>query len=73
MTDATIIPLLIAAVTGLSASVVYLYKRSEKREKEVQQMVRDVLNTILNSEAIVKNADDVLRRVEKLLTNWRGH
>lgn len=73
MTDNTIIPLFIAAITGLSAAVVYLYKRGEKREKEAQQMVKDVLNTIRINESYIRNADEVLKRVERLLTNWRGH
>lgn len=73
MNDSTTIPLLITACTGLVAAVVYLYKRGEKREKEMQQVVKDVLNTIRQNESVVKGADEVLKRVEKLLTNWRGH
>lgn len=69
MTDKTLISLLITAIVALSGAVVYLYKRSEKREKEMQMLVKDVLNTIKNNEAV----GEVLKRVEKLLTNWRGH
>lgn len=73
MTDTTVIPLLIAAVTGLAAAVVYLYKRGEKREKEMQQTVKDVLNAIHNNESYINNSREVLKKVEALLTNWRGH
>lgn len=69
MTDKTLISLLITAIIALSGAVVYLYKRSEKREKEMQMLVKDVLNTIKNNEAV----GEVLKRVEGLLTNWRGH
>lgn len=73
MNDTTAIPLLISAIAGLVAAVVYLYKRGEKREREMQQVVKDVLNTIRQNESFVKGADEVLKRVEKLLTNWRAH
>lgn len=73
MNDTTTIPLLISAIAGLVAAVVYLYKRGEKREREMQQVVKDVLNTIRQNESFVKGADEVLKRVEKLLTNWRAH
>lgn len=73
MNDNTTITLLITACTGLVAAVGYLYKRGEKREKEVQQMIKDVLNTIRANESVVREADEVLKRVEKLLTNWRAH
>lgn len=69
MPDTATIPLLITACTGLVAAVVYLYKRGEKREKEMQALIKDALNTIKNNEAV----GEVLKRVEKLLTNWRGH
>lgn len=69
MNDKTTIALLVSAIIALSGAVVYLYKRSEKREKEMQALVKDVLNTIKNNEAV----SEVLKRVEKLLTNWRGH
>lgn len=74
MTDnPTTISLLVTAIVGLVAAVVYLYKRGEKREKETQQMVKEVLNAIRNNESFVNNSGEVLRRVEALLTNWRGH
>lgn len=73
MTDTTTIPLLITATAGLTAAVVYLYKRGEKREKEAQQMVKDVLNAIRSNESFISNSGEVLRKVEALLTNWRGH
>lgn len=73
MPDTAIIPVLLTAITGLVAAVVYLYKRGEKREKEMQQVVKDVLNTIRANESLVKGTDEVLKRVEKLLTNWRAH
>lgn len=73
MDDKSIIALLIAAIAGLVSAVVYLYKRAERREKEMQQMVKDALNTIRKNEAVVKGGEDTLKRVEKLLTNWRGH
>jgi sensor domain CHASE-containing protein len=69
MTESQTIALLITAVAGLVTAVVYLYKRGEKREKEMQALVKDALNTIKNNEAV----GEVLKRVEKLLTNWRGH
>lgn len=73
MPDTSTIPLLITACAGLVAAVVYLYKRGERREKEMQQMVKDALNTLRKNEAVVKGGEDTLKRVEKLLTNWRGH
>lgn len=73
MDDKSTIALLITAVAALSGAVVYLYKRSEKREKEKQQLIRDVLNAINDNNSFVRGADEVLKRVEKLLTNWRGH
>lgn len=73
MTNAETTTLFVTAITGLSAAVVYLYKRGEKREKETQQMVKDVLNAIRSNESFINNSGEVLRRVEKLLTNWRGH
>lgn len=73
MGDKSIIALLITAIVGLVSAVVYLYKRAEGREKEMQQMVKDALNTIRKNEAVVKGGEDTLKRVEKLLTNWRGH
>ena len=73
MDDKTLIATLITAIGGLVVAIVYMYKRSEKREKEVQQMVKDVLSTIHTNESFVRSADEVLKRVEKLLTNWRGH
>jgi hypothetical protein len=69
MTESQTIALLITAVAGLVTAVVYMYKRGEKREKEMQALVKDALNTIKNNEAV----GEVLKRVEKLLTNWRGH
>lgn len=69
MTDTATISLLVAAIVALSGAVVYLYKRIEKREKEMQALVKDVMNTIKNNEVV----GEVLKRVEKLLTNWRGH
>lgn len=69
MTETQTIALLIAAIAGLVTAVVYLYKRGEKREKEMQALVKDALNTIKNNEAV----GEVLKRVEKLLNNWRGH
>lgn len=73
MTDSTIIGLLITAMGGLITALVYIFKKGEKREKETQQLVRDALNTIHENGSIVKDAGEVLRRVEKLLLNWRGH
>lgn len=69
MTESKTIALLITAIAGLVTTVVYLYKRGEKREKEMQNLVKDALNTIKNNEAV----GEVLKRVEKLLNNWRGH
>jgi sensor domain CHASE-containing protein len=69
MTESQTIALLVTAVAGLVTAVVYLYKRGEKREKEMQALVKDALNTIKNNEAV----GEVLKRVEKLLNNWRGH
>lgn len=69
MTDKTTIALLVSAIVALSGAIIYLYKRGEKREKEMQALVKDVMNTIKNNEAV----GEVLKRVEKLLTNWRGH
>lgn len=69
MTDKTTIALLISAIVALSGAIIYLYKRGEKREKEMQVLVKDVMNTIKNNEVV----GEVLKRVEKLLTNWRGH
>jgi hypothetical protein len=69
MTEAQTIALLITAIASLVTAVIYLYKRGEKREKEMQALVKDALNTIKNNEAV----GEVLKRVEKLLTNWRGH
>lgn len=69
MTDKTTIALLISAIVALSGAIIYLYKRGEKREKEMQALVKDVMNTIKNNEVV----GEVLKRVEKLLTNWRGH
>lgn len=69
MTDKTTIALLVSAIIALSGAIIYLYKRGEKREKEMQALVKDVLSTIKNNEAV----GEVLKRVEKLLTNWRGH
>lgn len=73
MDDKSIIALLVTAIAGLVTAVVYLYKRSERREKEMHVLIKDVLNTIHKNESVVKGADDVLSRVEKLLSNWRGH
>lgn len=73
MDDKSIIALLITAIVGLVSAVVYMYKKAEKREKEMQEMVKDALNTIRKNEAVVKGGEDTLKRVEKLLTNWRGH
>lgn len=73
MDEKSIIALLITSIAGLVTAVVYLYKRSEKREKEMQQLVKEVLNTIHKNETVVKGADEILSRVEKLLSNWRGH
>lgn len=69
MTDTQTIALLIASNAGLVTAVVYLYKKGEKREKEMQNLVKDALNTIKNNNAV----GEVLKRVEQLLTNWRGH
>lgn len=69
MTDKTTIALLVSAIIALSGAIIYLYKRGEKREKEMQALVKDVLSAIKNNEAV----GEVLKRVEKLLTNWRGH
>lgn len=69
MTDKTTIALLVSAIIALSGAIIYLYKRGERREKEMQALVKDVLSTIKNNEAV----GEVLKRVEKLLTNWRGH
>jgi preprotein translocase subunit YajC len=69
MTDKATIALLVSAIVALSGAIIYLYKRGEKREKEMQALVKDVLNTIKNNEAV----SEVLKRGEKLLTNWRGH
>lgn len=73
MTDNTAITLLGTACAGLVTAVVYLYKRGEKREKENQQGMKDSLNTIRQNEALLKEVYEVLKRVEKLLTNWRAH
>lgn len=69
MNDKNLISILITAIVALSGAVVYLYKRSEKREKEMQALVKDVMKTIRDNEAV----GEVLKRVEGLLTNWRGH
>lgn len=69
MNDKNLISILITAIVALSGAIIYLYKRGEKREKEMQNLVKDVLNTIKNNEAV----GEVLKRVEGLLTNWRGH
>lgn len=69
MNDKTTIALLVSAIIALSGAIIYLYKRGEKREKEMQALVKDVMNTIRDNEAV----GEVLSRVEKLLTNWRGH
>lgn len=73
MTDATIITLLITALGGLVSALVYLFKKGEKREKETQQLVKDALSTIHDTSVVTKNAEEVLKRVEKLLLNWRAH
>lgn len=73
MTDSTIIGLLITAMGGLVTALVYLFKKGERREKETQQLVKDALSTIHDSNVVTRNADEVLKRVEKLLLNWRGH
>jgi hypothetical protein len=57
MTDNTTI--LIGAIVSLSGVVVYMFKVYIKEIKE-------------NTRALDK-AREVLDRVEKLLTNWRGH
>ena len=69
MTESATISLLVTAIVSLSAAVVYLYKRSEKREKEMQALIKDVMNTIRDNEQV----GEVLKRVEALLKNWRGH
>lgn len=73
MDDKTLIATLITAIIALVGAIVYMYKGAEKREKETQQMVKDVLNAIRSNESFINNSGEVLRRVEKLLTNWRGH
>lgn len=73
MTDSTIIGLLITAMGGLVTALVYLFKKGERRERETQQLVKDALSTIHDSNVVTRNADEVLKRVEKLLLNWRGH
>jgi len=69
MNDKTTIALLVSAIVALSGAIVYLYKRGEKREKEMQQVVKDVMKALKNTD----NLTEVLRKVEALLTNWRGH
>ena len=69
MSDKALISLLIAAIVALSGAIVYLYKRGEKREKEMQLVVKDVMKALKNTD----NLTEVLRKVEALLTNWRGH
>lgn len=73
MTNGQIIGLLLTAMGGLVTALVYIFKKNEKREEEMQQLVKDALNTIHNNGTFIKNADEVLKKVEKLLTNWRGH
>lgn len=73
MDDKSLIATLITAIIALVGAIVYMYKGAEKREKETQQMVKDVLNAIRSNESFINNSGEVLRRVEKLLTNWRGH
>lgn len=73
MTDNATIGLLITAIAALTTALVYVYKKGERREKEAQQMVKDVLNAIRSNETYIRSSDEVLKRVEKLLTNWRGH
>jgi hypothetical protein len=73
MTDTQIITLLLTAIAGLVTAVVYLYKRSEKREKEMQQLVKDALNTIRSNEMVIHSTTEALTKVEALLKNWRAH
>lgn len=73
MTDSTIIGLLLTAMGALVTALVYIFKKGEKREKETQQLVKDALSAIHNNGVVTRNAEEVLKRVEKLLLNWRGH
>lgn len=73
MDDKSLIATLITAIIALVGAIVYMYKGAEKREKETQQMVKDVLNALRSNEGYIRSSDDILKRVEKLLTNWRGH
>jgi sensor domain CHASE-containing protein len=73
MTETQTIALLITAIAGLVTAVVYLYKRGEKREKEMQQLVKDALNTIRSNETVINNTTGALTKVEALLKNWRAH
>lgn len=73
MNDTTIITLLITAITGLVTALVYIFKKGEKREKETQQLVKDALSAIHSNGVVTRNAEEVLKRVEALLKNWRAH
>jgi hypothetical protein len=73
MTNGQIIGLLVSAIIALCGAIVYIFKKGDKKEEEMQQLVKDALNTIHNNGTFIKNADEVLKKVEKLLTNWRGH
>lgn len=69
MPDTAIIPVLLTAITGLVAAVVYLYKRGEKREKEHRIMITDLIH---KNNILTERMSKVLDRVEELLKNWRA-
>lgn len=73
MTNGEIIGLLLTAMGGLVTALVYIFKKGEKREKETQQLVKDALSAIHSNGVVTRNAEEVLKRVEALLKNWRAH
>jgi hypothetical protein len=57
--------ILIGAITTLSGVIVWLVKRHDKREAEVNKV-------LIETNQILFRVSEVLLRVEELLRNWRA-
>lgn len=75
MTNASMIGLLITAISGLViaigslvTAVVYMYKQNEKREREMHKQFIDCINASNN---LIQKNIEMLQRVEHQ-ANWRS-
>jgi hypothetical protein len=65
-----LVKIFIGAIVALVGAIIWLVKTGRK---DVVSTLKNNTRAIDNNDTSIRENTEVMKRVEKLLTNWRGH